>query len=780
MMGKSNLAIIFLVITVILTVLLVQIIRSNMKNTRGLLLQAVLGLVMNGIYLASLMMNDNQMLEILHALVMIVESWIWYLFLRYAYERFHAWKTNRRKQNIVSVSLILVDNILLLVNAFTGMLFEFKEVTFGDKIYVQTEWTWFSVLHLLGCTFISVSVVIIMVRKALTVARVYRIRYSVSSVMFAVGTLLVLVGRLMSGNINLFSVFFVSVGIMGNYYLYFQYPLLRASRMKTFAINNMADPVLMFDYNNHLQVYNDAAERMLGIYPYYTLESYVKDNELGYTIEIHEKRQKKNREFTRTKVINTRTYLIHGRELWDHKDRFVGFLVVYTDITGQERLKDEATLYATRDQLTGLWNRDYFFEIATKTIMENPKEEFLMIASDIYHFKLFNEILGTSTGDDLLLAFAQAYREHYKRMWVFSRIAADRFALLIPKSDFKEEALLKIVNDILDRKNYSLKVHCYIGVYEVVDKGIGVESMYDRAFMALESLKGDLHKHIAYYHEEILNERIHETTTLDELDRALLNDEFVIYLQPQIDVWTDAVISAEALIRWNKPGRGIVPPGEFIPIFENNGMIAKLDYYVWELACRQLAKWKAEGHTERSISVNISAKDFYLTDLYESITGLVQKYQINPTSLKLEITETAFVLDVKKQMELVRRLQEYGFIIEIDDFGSGYSSLNNLKEIMADMLKMDLKFFEKTGDSNRAEKIVTSVIKLANDLGMPVIAEGVETAEDVEVIKAAGCQIVQGYFYAKPMSVEDFEVFVSERSYGNMRAIIDRVKNEVE
>lgn len=780
MIGKSHIAIIFLIIAVVLIMLLIQIVRNNVKNTKGLLIQVVLGLVMNGIYLISLMVNDNHLLEILHALVMIVESWIWYLFLRYAYERFHAWKVNKKEYNTISIALIIVDNILLLVNAFTGILFEFKEVTFGDKIYVQTEWTWFSVLHLLGCTFISISVVIIMVRKALTVARVYRVRYNVSSVIFAVGTVLVLFGRLTTGNINLFSVFFVSAGIIGNHYLYFQYPLLRAARMKTFAINNMPDPVLMFDYNNHLQVYNDAAERMLGIYPYYTLEAYVDDNELGYAVETRGKRHDKDREFTRTKVINARTYLIHGRELWDHRERFVGFLVVYTDITGQERLKDEATLYATRDQLTGLWNRDYFFEIAGKTLRENPDEEFLLIASDIYHFKLFNEILGTSTGDDLLLAFAQAYREHYKRMWVFSRISADRFALLIPKSDYKEEGLLRIVNDLLDRKNYSLKVHCYMGVYEIVDRSLSVESMYDRAFMALESLKGDLHKHIAYYHEEILNERIHETTTLDELDRALLNDEFVIYLQPQIDIWTDAVISAEALIRWNKPGRGIVSPGEFIPIFENNGMIAKLDYYVWELACRQLAKWKVEGHIERSISVNISAKDFYLTDLYESITGLVEKYQISPASLKLEITETAFVLDVKKQMELVRRLQEYGFVIEIDDFGSGYSSLNNLKEIMADMLKMDLKFFEKTGDSNRAEKIVTSVIKLANDLGMPVIAEGVETEEDVQVIKAAGCQIVQGYFYAKPMSVENFEVFVKERPYGNMRAIIDRVKSYVE
>lgn len=779
-MDKRVLVIGFLVITIVMIVLLIKLIRSKEKKTKAIGLQIILGILMNGVYITSLLANNERASEFLHAIVMIIESWIWYLFLRYAYDRFHAWKVDKKRDNIISMLLIMADNILLLVNAFTGVLFEYKTVTVGDKIHVQTEWTWFTIVHLLGCTFIGVSVIIIMIRKALTVAKVYRLRYIVSSILFACGTLLVVIGRLMSGNNNMFSVIFVSLGIIGNYYWYFRYPMVRAGMMKTYAINNMADPVLMFDYNNHLQVYNAAAERMLGVSSYYSLEEYIEDNELCYKLETKEKHHDKEREFTRTKVINARTYLIYGRELWDLKDRFVGTLVVYTDITGQERLKDEATLYATRDQLTGLWNRDYFFEIAGKTIMENPNEKFLMIASDIYHFKLFNEILGTDTGDDLLLAFAQAYRENYKRMWVFSRIAADRFALLIPKSDFSEEGILAIVHDVLERRNYSLKAHCYLGVYDVAaDKSVSVEGMYDRAYMALESIKGDLHKEIAYYQEELLNERIHETITLDELDRALLNDEFVIYLQPQVSVSTEEVISAEALIRWNKPGRGIVSPGEFIPIFENNGMIAKLDYYVWELACRQLAKWKEMGYENRSLSVNISAKDFYLTDLYESVTGLVEKYEVNPVNLKLEITETAFVLDVKKQMKLVRRLQDYGFLIEIDDFGSGYSSLHNLKEIMADMLKMDLKFFEKTDEKERAEKIITSVIKLANDLGMPVIAEGVETEEDMQIIRKAGCQIVQGFYYAKPMSVDDFESFLKTRPYGELKPILDKIKDDL-
>lgn len=555
---------------------------------------------------------------------------------------------------------------------------------------------------------------------------------------------------------------------------------LGANRILTSIMNNMVDPILIFDVQNQLQVYNDAAERVLHVYPNVSLEAFVDENELDCSVEKASKCREKERIFSRTKIIGGNTYLVNGRDLWDEKDQFIGFFVSYTDITGQERLKDEAMLYATRDRLTGLWNREYFFEIAKNILEENIKEKFIMIATDIYHFKLFNEILGTEIGDDLLLAFAQAYRENCRKNWAFARISADRFALLMPKADYNEERFIKIVDEVLDRKNYSLKIHYYLGVYEVTDMSISVESMYDRAFVALESLKGDLHKKVAYFKDVMLHERIHETVTLDELDRALLNDEFEIYLQPQIDIWTGAVISAEALIRWNKPGRGIVSPAEFVPIFEKNGMIAKLDYYVWELACRQLRKWQEEGHEERSVSVNISAKDFYLMDLYKSVTGLVEKYNIEPSSLKLEVTETAFVLDVDKQMELVRDLQEYGFVIEIDDFGSGYSSLNNLKEIKADMLKMDLKFFEKSSDDDRAEKIVTSMIRLANELGMPVVAEGVETEEDMQLVKAAGCQLVQGYYYAKPMSVSEFEKFVGKRPYGNLKAIIDRVISEME
>lgn len=775
-MGKSSIALVFVGIIAVLSVLLIQLMKEKQKNTNDIGTQFILGILMNMTFLLSLFVDDAEILKVFYTIILIIESWVLFLFLRYANERNYFWQKDKRVHRKIAQVVIGIDNLLLIFNAFTGVLFGFREVPIQDSIYVCAEWTWYFIFRWIGSIILQLLVVVVMIKKAVSVASVYRGRYFLGTVVFAGAAISNVLSRIISGNMNMVSIMIISTGIVSYYYMYFKYPLLRSLRMKTYAINNMSEPVLMFDYNDNLQVYNDAADALLDIHPYYELKQYIMDHELEVSLGKREKYRDKEREFIRSKFMGAKTYLIHGQELWDEKDKFVGTLIVYSDITGQEKLKNEATQYATRDQLTGLWNRDYFFEMVTKSIRENPEEQFLMIATDIYQFKMFNEILGVETGDDLLLAMAQAYRQRYKRNWVFSRIAGDRFALLIPKNNYKEEVFMDIVHDVLSRKNYSMKVHCYVGVYEITDPSLSAESMYDRAYMALESIKGNMDKEIAYYEEELLNQRITETTTLDEMDRALLNNEFVIFLQPQIDVESGAVVSAEALIRWDKPGRGIVSPGEFIPIFEKNGMIAKLDYYVWEQACKQIYFWQEMGYMNRSISVNISAKDFYLSDLYESITGLVEKYDINPASLKLEITETAFVLDVRKQMELVQRLQEYGFIIEIDDFGSGYSSLNSLKDIVVDVLKMDLKFFEKTDETDRAERIVSSVINLANDLGMPVIAEGVETAEDVEMLRKAGCQMVQGYYYAKPMSVADYEEFVAERSFMDMENIIKAVR----
>lgn len=229
-----------------------------------------------------------------------------------------------------------------------------------------------------------------------------------------------------------------------------------------------------------------------------------------------------------------------------------------------------------------------------------------------------------------------------------------------------------------------------------------------------------------------------------------------MYLQPQIGEG-GKVIGAEALVRWQHPERGLVFPGDFIGVFEKTGLIYKLDEYMWELAAQKLKEWKDAGEEELHISVNISARDFYYMDIYEKMTSLVEKYGISPARLKLEITETAMMTEMKNQITLLERLRDYGFQIEIDDFGSGYSSLNMLKDITVDIVKIDMGFLRESERSEKGASILNHIISLINQLGMGVITEGVETKEQVESLTKMGCSMFQGYYFAKPMPVDAFE-----------------------
>lgn len=547
-------------------------------------------------------------------------------------------------------------------------------------------------------------------------------------------------------------------------------------QMKASVIDEMASPVVMFGADDVLQIYNQAAEELLPIAEGMNLYEFVRGTNLRFILTPERRRMGRTKEFHMAIHMNGKVFLIHGKERWEADGRYGGVFLVYDDITDQENMKNEATYYATHDKLTGLWNRDYFFEMVQKVLSDNPDRKFLMIASDISQFKLFNEILGIRAGNELLLTITEAYRKLRKADWVFSRFTADRFALLMPKEDFHEKRFLEECRKVLKKSGYALNVHNYLGVYEITDIRQNPEEMYNRAYLALESIKGKLNLDIAYYDDKIRARRLAEHLTIDELEHALKDDEFVIYIQPQVDIENNNVIGGETLVRWLSPKRGLVPPSEFVPLFEKNGMITKLDYHVWELACKQLAKWKAQGKTERSLSINISAKNFYLMDLYEKITGLVEKYDVEPKLLKLEITETAFVLSVKKQMELVKRLQARGFLVEMDDFGRGYSSLNSLKDISIDILKLDMKFFEKTDNPKRSEKIIASMVALARSLQMPVIAEGVEEENQIELLKRVGCHIVQGYYYSRPLTVEQYEIYLEKHEHEDMWQFIQQLK----
>ena len=305
-------------------------------------------------------------------------------------------------------------------------------------------------------------------------------------------------------------------------------------------------------------------------------------------------------------------------------------------------------------------------------------------------------------------------------------------------------------------KDSSFHLHIFTGVYDINDLEEPVSIMCDKANLASETIKNEYKSNIAYYTERLFESSIEERRIIGEFERAISNNEFEMYLQPQVDS-SGNLYGAEALVRWQHPERGLLSPAIFIDVLEKTGFIYKLDRYMWDKAAKKLGEWKKEGKDQYHISVNISTKDFYLVDVYETFVGLVDKYDIDPVNLNIEITETTLMSDFDKNMGIIRLLQNYGFNIEIDDFGSGYSSLNMLKDISADVLKIDMGFLRASENEAKGLDILESIITLAGKHGMKVITEGVETKKQLYMLVEMGCDMYQGYYFSKPIPVDEFE-----------------------
>ena len=460
-------------------------------------------------------------------------------------------------------------------------------------------------------------------------------------------------------------------------------------------------------------------------------------------------------------------YRAFFNRLEDSKNRFTGSYFIIEDET--ETLQKLAAEHyrATHDTLTGLYNREYFYERVTEKLQKHKNTEYLMICSNIMNFKLVNDQYGTERGDNILKKIADELRCSATNESVYGRLTSDHFALFMPKKKFSEDLFLNgplQVFDIMKDVNYNLI--CQIGVYTIEERNVLVSAMCDKAFIALSTIKNNPGKQIAYYDDKIRNKIIQEQEIINTIPSAIRNNEVQIYLQPQVDS-TGKILGAEALVRWYSKDKGLIPAKDFISILENNGMISIIDQYVWNLACKQLQKWKSKGREDLYISVNISPKDLYLLDVYKVLTELVERYCISPQNLKLEITEIAVMLDKDRQAKIIEKLQSYGFTVEMDDFGTGYSSFNTLKDFCMDVLKIDMSFFHKSKDTIKMQKILKNMISLSKSIGMTVITEGVETAEQAEFLHTLGSDVFQGYYFSQPMPIMEFDEKYTKSNVGS-------------
>lgn len=438
-------------------------------------------------------------------------------------------------------------------------------------------------------------------------------------------------------------------------------------------------------------------------------------------------------------------------------------IITFNDVHSEVLTNEKLKYQATRDDLTGLYNRAGFMEKAAELISAKEPGYYIMSCIDIEKFKIINDQYGTEKGDILLQKFAKKLNQvHHDEMGICCRIAADNFAILYPKymldeSNFADaRQALRIPDESLPPIKY------YVGRCQVDDKELTASSLYDRASIAKETIKGRYDVNVATYNESMRTTILRQQEITGQMNSALAEGQFEVWLQPQFNHVTGNLSGAEALVRWRHPEEGIISPAEFISIFESNGFIYEVDKFVWEETCKLLRKWLDQGLKPIPVSVNVSRYDVFRDDFIQIITGLIKKYDLPVELLCLEITESAFSESTDQIIDVVEQLVEYGFFVEIDDFGSGYSSLNTLKDVPAQVLKLDMRFLENDRNSQRGGSIIESIVRMAHWLGMSIIAEGVETTEQADFLNSIGCEKVQGFLYSRPIQVPEYEKLFSE------------------
>ena len=413
---------------------------------------------------------------------------------------------------------------------------------------------------------------------------------------------------------------------------------------------------------------------------------------------------------------------------------------------------------ALHDAMTKTLKADAFYQLVREKLTDSPDEGWVMVTADIMEFRLVNSLFGVEKGNDVLFRTAKLLRAVAEEgEGLCGRLGADQFSLFLPRRNYREETLRETAQTLSESFSSGIFTLCvHFGVYEIANASVPVSVMCDRANMALRTIHGDLRSDVSYFDDTIMKKRMVEQEIISGFEDALKAGQFQMYLQPLMQE-DGTLFCAEALARWVRPDGTVVLPAGFIDTLERAGLIHELDAEIWEQAVRLLRRWQDQGRKEIAISVNMSAKDFYCLDVYKVLTELTGKYGVDSSRLRLEITESALIENPESTYPVIAKLQEAGFLVEIDDFGKGQSSLSLLKDIKADILKIDMGFLRETDNRTRSRIILRSVIGMANSLGMQVITEGVEKRAQMQALSDMGCRHFQGFYFSRPLPVEEFE-----------------------
>ena len=688
-------------------------------------------------------------------LTMALFDWMLIALMFYTQNYTGAIKTFKGVQ-AASMIFAVLDTYMLIENTWTNKIFDIESIKAENiKVVFNNDSLWYK-LHFMFTYAFVILIIFTYLYMIIKSSRMYREAYEAIAVVILIGFSFDIATIGSDSIYDLTMIIYGAIAIIIYYLTYRYVPNELIENMLSLVVRDMNNGIICYDRKGRCIYYNDLME---AIYRHGGNMS-VYESKYSQWIEKlgDDRRDSMTFQTTDIEINGEKHYFeIAYKRIYDESNRVICDYFVYNDRTQMYKSWEQEKYKASHDSLTGLLNRDQFYEDVHDMVNKYHDTTFYLICSNIKDFKFINEIFGMEKGNQVLIKQAKLMASNPSERTICARLMNDRFALCLPREEFDEKRVADSIKELQrEFSGNSFHLHTYMGVYEIRDRDEAVSIMVDKANIAADTIKNNYDCCVAYYDEHLLEISIEQRRLLGEFEPALQNDEFVMYLQPQVKR-DGAAKGAEALVRWVHPSRGILTPYAFIDILENAGLIYKLDLYIWEKAAQKLAEWKEKGYGSYHISVNISTKDFYIIDIYETFTGLINKYGIAASNLHLEITETTLMTDFEKNMNIIHKLQGVGFRVEIDDFGSGYSSLNMLKDISADVLKIDMGFLRKSENEVKGQDILESIIALAGKIGMDVITEGVETKKQLDMLTMMGCHEFQGYYFSKPVPVSEFE-----------------------
>lgn len=457
----------------------------------------------------------------------------------------------------------------------------------------------------------------------------------------------------------------------------------------------------------------------------------------------------------------------------DTDDRFSGFVTVRSFVASssigqsnnleeiENRMKDENSHI---DHLTGLLNRRAFCEKADQIMAANPDKKYDIVVSDVVDFKLVNEHFGYETGDKIITEISEWLQCSTGNEFLLGRYGGDQFVTFMEHTGILTDDFIRYIHqsarDVISMKDLVFR----LGIYENIDSSISTAIACDRAMMALQPIKHQYGKLYAFYEDKMLEELERYRRMENDMRESLRTGEFYLVFQPKHNAFTGDLEGAETLLRWNHSELGSLYPSEFIPIMEASGFIVEVDMYVWEETCKCIKRWEALGIQPFPISVNFSRLNFRQPDFVKKILSITNKYRVDRSLLHLEVTENIFESRLNEMQRTLQECQSYGFKIELDDFGSGYSSLNILGDLPLDIIKLDKSFMNQISDKKRSS-ILHGCINLANSLELNTVVEGVESKEQLDILRNYGADMIQGYYFSQPMKEENFVKYILDNAY---------------